>query len=112
MSEIRYLKITLVDGTRFILRVTAESPRLIRGTEVNADGDEVVPPGPGGYHNRTRLVQRELVRKAVPLRMNNRYATLEVVPPGEAAPGQQKKSPAQLDAEIAEALSRRGARER
>lgn len=104
MSEIRYLKITLVDGTRFILRVTAESPRLIRGTEVNADGDEVVPPGPSGYHNRTHFVQRELIKKAVPLRMNNKYATLEAVPPGES--GQQKKSAAQLDAEIAEALGR------
>lgn len=108
MSEIRYLKITLIDGTRFILRVTKESPGLVRGIEVNADGDEVVPPGMGGYHNRTRLVQRELIKKAVLLRMNNKYATLEVVPPGES--GQQKKSVAQLDAEIAEALGR-GTRE-
>ena len=52
-SEIRYLKITLIDGTRFILRVTGEAPLVIRGYEVNAEGDEVVP---AGYERRLRVV--------------------------------------------------------
>ena len=82
MSEIRYLKITLVDGTRFILRVTGESPNLISGIEVNAEGDEVTPPG---FHNRQRFVARDLIKKAVEMRMNNKYATLEPVPRGEGA---------------------------
>lgn len=110
MSEIRYLKITLIDGTRFILRTTKESPLLIRGIEVNAEGDEVVPPGAAGYHNRTRLVQRELIKKAVPLRMNNKYATLEVALPDEGGDAPPKKTAAQLDAEIAEALGQRRSR--
>ena len=97
---IRYLKITLVDGTRFILRVTKESSKIVHGYEVNDEGDEVVPPG---YQNRHRIVERTSITKAVELRMNNKYATLEAVPPGEPA----KKTAAQLDAEIAETLSSR-----
>jgi len=100
MSEIRYRKITLVDGTHFILRVTSESPKFVHGYEVNAEGDEIVPPG---YQNRHRSVERTLIAKAVEMRMNNKYATLEVVPAGERA----KKTAAQLDAEIAEALNQR-----
>lgn len=92
----RYLRITLVDGTRFILRVTNESSRFVHGYEVDAEGDEVVPPG---YQNRLRAVERALVAKTVEMRMNNKYAALEVVPAGERA----KK----LDAEIAEALGQR-----
>jgi len=98
MSEIRYLKITLVDGTRFILRVTRESPGFIHGFEVNAEGDEVVPVG---YERRHRTLDRGLVKKAVDLRMSKKYATL--VPLGEAH-ATARKSAAQLDAEIAEAL--------
>ena len=73
----RYLKITLVDGTRFILRVTSESPLLVSGYEVNAEGEEVVPPG---YDRRLRVVGRDSIAKAVEMRMNKKYATLEVVP--------------------------------
>lgn len=78
MAEIRYLKITLVDGTRFILRVTSESPRLVSGYEVNAEGDEVVPVG---YARRHRTIDRGLIKKAVDLHMSKKYATL--VPRGE-----------------------------
>lgn len=73
----RYLKITLVDGTRFILRVTSESPLIVRGYEVNSEGDEVVPPG---FERRLRVVGRDSIKKSVEMRMNNTYATLEVVP--------------------------------
>lgn len=75
---IRYQKITLVDGTRFILRVTKESSKIVHGYEVNDEGDEIVPPG---YQNRHRSVDRALIAKSVDMRMNNKYATLEVVPP-------------------------------
>jgi hypothetical protein len=77
MSKLRYAKFTLTDGTRFILRVTSESPTIVRGYEVNADGDEVVPPG---ACNRLRIVGRDFIKKTVEMRMNNKYATLEVVP--------------------------------
>lgn len=70
----RYLKITLVDGTRFILRVTGESPLLVRGIEVNDEGDEIIPPG---ADQRLRIVERALIKKTVELRMNPTYATLE-----------------------------------
>lgn len=89
MSEIRYLKITLIDGTRFILRVIGESPRGIRGIEVDAAGEEIVPRGvdPEGrpYHQRERHVERGSIKKAVAMRMNKKYATLEPVPQTEGA---------------------------
>jgi hypothetical protein len=109
--SIRYLKITLVDGTRFILRVTSESSKFVRGYEVNEEGDEVVPPG---YQNRHRSVERTSITKAVEMRMNNKYATLEAVPKKEPPPraGARKKSPAQLNREINEALEKRSAKER
>jgi cyanophycinase-like exopeptidase len=82
MAEIRYLKITMVDGTRFILRVTRESPHVITGYEVNDEGDEVVPPG---YGRRLRLVGRDFIKKAVEMRMSPKYATLEVASRTEGA---------------------------
>lgn len=97
---IRYQKITLVDGTRFILRVTSESPLIVRGIEVNDAGDEIVPPG---AHQRVRIVERALVKKAVEMRMSPKYATLEPV-------SRSTKTSALLDAEIAEALGRRNTR--
>ena len=104
---IRYLKITLTDGTRFILRVTGESPRLISGLEVDADGEEIVPravnPEGRPYHQRERHLDRGTIKKAVEMRMNNKYATLEVAPQGE------RKSGSQLHAEIADALRARQA---
>jgi hypothetical protein len=87
MSEIRYLKIILVDGARFILRVTRESPHFIVGIEVDAEGDEIVPRGVDAegrpWHQRERKVQRGTIRRAVEMRMNPKYATLEVAPRGE-----------------------------
>jgi len=96
------------DGARFILRVTRETPFSIRGIEVDAEGDEVVPRGVHPvtgepWHLRERRVPRDAIKKAVEMRMNPKYATLEVVPREEIS----KKTSAQLDAEIAEALSRR-----
>ncbi|HSX23427.1 MAG TPA: hypothetical protein VLE97_11690 [Gaiellaceae bacterium] len=107
MSRIRYLKITQTDGTRFILRVTRESPHLVSGIEVDAEGDEVVPRGLDPvtgqpWHQRERHVPRGAIRKAVEMRMSPTYATLEVVPREASA----KKTSAQLDAEIAEILGR------
>jgi hypothetical protein len=103
----RYLKITQVDGTRYLLRVTRESPSLVSGIEVDAEGDEVVPPGVDAegqrYTERKRHVQRDLIKKAVEMRMSPKYARLEVAPQEPSA----KKTPAQLDADIAEALGRR-----
>jgi hypothetical protein len=81
---IRYLKTTLVDGTQFILRVTHESPQMLSGVEVDAEGDEVVPRGTNAegrrYHQRVRHVQRSLIKRTAEMRMNPTYATLEAVP--------------------------------
>jgi hypothetical protein len=103
MPDIRYLRITLTDGTRFILRVTSESELLVRGIEVTPDGEEVVPPGPAGYHQRLRIVGRDLIKE-------NRCTAHEqqVRDAGESS-CRGKKTPAQLEAEIAEALNRRRA---
>ena len=83
MSEIRYTKFTLIDGTRLILRITRESPRFVTGIIVDSDGEEIVPRGvnPEGrrYHQTEQHVQRTSIKKAVEMRMNNKYATLEPV---------------------------------
>jgi len=103
----RYLKITLIDGARLILRVTGESPRFISGIIVDADGEEIQPRGvnPEGqrYHQTQQHVDRTSLKKAVEMRMNNKYATLEAVPQGE------RKSGSQLHSEIAAALRARQA---
>jgi hypothetical protein len=88
----RYVKITLDDKTRFILRVTGETTRFIRGIEVNRAGDEITP---SGADQRLRIVERDRIANAVEMRMNPIYAELEVTP---------KKTGDQLDAEIAIAL--------
>lgn len=72
----RYTRITLDDGQRFIVRVTRETAEFISGIEVNTDGDEVVPPG---HHNRLRIIERARIRTITEMRMNNTYATLEAV---------------------------------
>lgn len=120
---IRYVKITLVDGTRFILRVTHESPQLLTGIEVNDEGDEVVPRGRDAagrsYHQRIRHVQRDLIKRAVEMRMDPTYATLEVVPTSNHATRraakadttvEQLRKDARLWWQIAKAESRAGFR--
>lgn len=72
---IRYARIVTHDGKRFIVRITGESDSFITGIEVDAHGDEVVPPG---HHNRMRIVARDAIRKLTPMRMNTTYATLEI----------------------------------
>jgi len=107
IMSIRYLKITLDDGARFILRVTGESALFVRGIEVNAEGDEVVPKG---AHQRLRIVDRGRIARMIPMRMNPTYATLEVASRDESPAHAQRKTREQLDAEIAEALARRAVR--
>jgi hypothetical protein len=73
-SPIRYLAITTVEGKKFILRITRETPVLVSGIEVDKYGDEIVPTG---FHNRTRIVDRDAIKRAVEMRMNVVYAQLE-----------------------------------
>lgn len=73
----RYARITLTDGTRFFLRVDGEDTRAVRGIEVDREGDEVVPRGPGGFHNRLRIIERGTIARLTWYRMSPRYATLE-----------------------------------
>lgn len=70
-----YARIVLTDGTRFILRVYQESERFITGTEVNAEGDEVIP---AGATDRTRIVERSAIRKRTVMHMDKTYAMLVV----------------------------------
>jgi hypothetical protein len=77
-----YLKITLDDGRRFLLRVVRETPLFVRGIEVNAEGDEVVPPG---AHQLLHIIDRGRIAKIVQMRMNPKYATLEPAPPRGAS---------------------------
>jgi hypothetical protein len=83
-AGIRYLKITDLDGARYILRVTRESPEAVIGIEVDSDGEEIVPRGtdPQGraWHLRLRKVPRTAIKKAIEMRMNLTYASLEPVP--------------------------------
>lgn len=73
-SPIRYLAITTTGGDRFTIRVTRETSKGVVGVEVDRDGEEIVPIG---YHNRTRIVPREAIRKAVEMRMNVMYGRME-----------------------------------
>jgi len=93
------MKVTLDDGTRFILRVTGESPLFIRGIEVDAEGDEVVPRG---AHQRLRIIDRGRIARTAEMRMNPKYATLETV--SRSSKATQQKTLAQLDADIAEVI--------
>lgn len=108
MTMIRYLKITLVDGTRFILRVSRESPHFIVGIEVDAEGDEIVPHGldPKGrpWHQRERKVQRDTIKKVVEMHMSPKYATLEVVPRSEGSAKARLVSIVTDTATLAEAM--------
>lgn len=74
----KYARIALTDGARFVLRITSETETTVSGIEVDMEGEEVVPRGDAGYHNRLRIVDRGAIRKLTPLRMNVRYAMLEV----------------------------------
>ena len=117
----RYLKITQTDGVRYILRVTRETPAFIIGIEVDAEGDEIVPRGihpkiGEPYHQRERRVMRDAVKKAVEMRMNPTYATLEVVPTSHATKGsasaeiQKLRKDARLWWQIAKAEAKAGFR--
>jgi hypothetical protein len=60
----RYLRVTTTDGKAVILRVTEETDLFISGTEVNRDGDEVVPRGTDSegrrYTERLHLIGKGL----------------------------------------------------
>lgn len=70
----RYVRITQVDGKRFILKVTSDSAKAISGYEVDKEGEEIVPTG---FDNRLRIVEHGAIRKLTELQMNNTYGTLE-----------------------------------
>lgn len=73
---IKYARIVLANGDRFFLRLTYESERFVRGIEVTKDGD---PIEPAGADERLRIIERGAIKKLTPMRMNNHYATLEVI---------------------------------
>jgi len=70
-----YERITLMDGTRFVLRIAGgESERFLRGVEVRMDGDEVAGTT---FDQRRRVIDKACIRTRTPLRMNPTYAELE-----------------------------------
>ena len=73
-SPIRYLAITTLDGDKFTIRVSRETAKGVTGIEVDRDGEEIVPVG---YHNRTRIVPHDAIKKAVEMRMNVVYGQIE-----------------------------------
>jgi len=73
-SPIRYLAITTEDGDKFVIRVTRETAKGVSGIEVDRDGEEIAPVG---FHNRTRIIPRDAIRKAVEMRMNVVYGRIE-----------------------------------
>jgi hypothetical protein len=73
-SPIRYLAITTTDGAKFTIRVSRETAKGVSGIEVDRDGEEIVPVG---FHNRTRIVPRDAIKRAVEMRMNVTYGRIE-----------------------------------
>jgi len=73
-SPIRYLAITTTDGAKFTIRVNRETAKGVSGIEVDRDGEEVVPTG---FHNRTRIVPRDAIKRTVEMRMNVTYGRIE-----------------------------------
>jgi hypothetical protein len=74
--ESRYRRITLADGTWFFLRITGETDRFLTGIEVAKDGEPVAGKG---FDERLRVIEKAMLAKTVPYRMNNMYAILERV---------------------------------
>lgn len=73
-SPIRYLAVTLHDGSKFLLRVAKETSRTLRGTEVDKDGEEVTGKD---FDVRERIVEIGAIEKAVEMRMNVTYGRIE-----------------------------------
>jgi hypothetical protein len=73
-SPIRYLAVTTHGGDKFTIRVTRETAKGVSGIEVDRDGEEIVPVG---FHNRTRIVPRDAIKRAVEMRMNVVYGRIE-----------------------------------
>lgn len=72
----RYARIKLADATRaFYLRITVETDRMLSGWEVDREGNEVAP---AGFERRLRIIEKKLIAKRTPMRMNNKYGHLEV----------------------------------
>jgi hypothetical protein len=73
-SPIRYLSVTTEDGASFLLRVTSQTARAIRGVEVDRDGEEVTGKG---FDVRERIVEIGAIKKSVEMRMNVKYGRIE-----------------------------------
>lgn len=73
-SPIRYLSITTDDGASFLIRVTGESERMIRGVEVDRDGEEVAGRD---FDRCIRIVERAAIARTVEMRMNVTYGRIE-----------------------------------
>jgi len=81
----RYLKVSFREpgGTKktVFLKNISESDKFLRGTEVNKEGEEVVPKG---FDERLRIIERGVIFSSTEYRMHKRYGTLEKLPEGEA----------------------------
>jgi hypothetical protein len=73
-SPIRYLAITTVDGDKFLIRVLKETANIMRGIEVDKDGEEVTGKD---FDVRERLIYMGAIKKSVEMRMNVTYGKLE-----------------------------------
>jgi hypothetical protein len=76
----RYELITLKDNRRLYLRVSDDSGRFVRGTEVNKEGDDIVPgrdEDGRAFTDRMHMLDKDTIASRTRLRMNLVYGELE-----------------------------------
>ncbi len=76
----RYLRVTLINGVVFYLRVIQDDPTFLVGTEVTKTGDEVVPKGTNfegkRWTERARVSLKSAIKDVTEMRMSHKYGEL------------------------------------
>jgi hypothetical protein len=71
----KYVRVWLKGQRRsFLLRVTRETDRMISGYEIDHEGEEISGET---WDRRLRLIDKSLIERLQPMRMNLTYACLE-----------------------------------
>lgn len=78
MEHYEHVTFTAEGKTRRVkLRITRESDLFLSGYEVDADAEEITGKD---FERRLHLLDKTLITKRVPLRVNLKYGTLERAP--------------------------------
>lgn len=72
---IRYVRVVLIDGAGFYLKVQKETDQFLKGIEVDREGEDISRPGT--FDQRVRLIQKSMIRTITPKKMNLHYGILE-----------------------------------